>query len=116
MGRKIMQFIIDNDLYKIARITGPNHNFLAIRLSEKKCNTKATPLPIKQGDTERLDKKTVLAQVLDGLDKVNQDLGKQYFLSEIQFIPSDTESQSIYEFLVGELIKRIDSNGEFKVV
>jgi hypothetical protein len=35
-----MQFIIDNDLYKIARITGPNHNFLAIRLSEKNVTQK----------------------------------------------------------------------------
>ncbi|MBN0989898.1 hypothetical protein [Amphritea pacifica] len=111
-----MQFIKDNDLYKVARITGPTHNFLAIRLSKKKCVPQVIPLPIKQGGVERLDKEKVLAQVLNGLDVVNQELGKEYFVSEIQFVPSDTESSSVYIFLVNELIKRIDSNGEFVVI
>jgi hypothetical protein len=111
-----MQFIKDNDLYKAARITGPTHNFLAIRLSGTNCDTKVTPLPIKQGDVERLDGKKVLAQVLNGLDEVNQELGKKYFVSEIQFIPSDSESSSVYGLLINELIKQIDSNGEFVVI
>lgn len=111
-----MQFIKDNDLYKVARITGPTHNFLAIRLSETKCVTQVTPLPIKQGDVERLDGEKVLAQVLNGLAEVNQELVKEYFVSEVQFVPSDTESSSVYSFLVSELIKRIDSNSEFIVV
>lgn len=109
-------FIKGDDLYKVARITGPTHNFLAIRLSEKKCVGQVTPLPIKQGDVERLGGEKVLAQVLNGLDQVNQELGKEYFVSEVQFVPSDTEPASIYGFLVRELIKRIDSNGEFVVV
>ncbi len=111
-----MQFIKDDDLYKVARITGPTHNFLAIRLSETKCTTQVTQLPIKQGDIERLDGKKVLAQVLNGLDGINQKLGKEYFVSEVQFVPSDSESSSVYGFLVSELIKRIDASGEFVVV
>lgn len=111
-----MQFIKENDFFKVARITGPAHNFLAIRLSETKCVTQVTPLTIKQGDVERLDGKKILTQVLNGLDEVNQELGKEYFISEVQFVPSDTYSSSVYGFLVSELIKRIDSNGEFVVV
>ena len=108
-----MQFIKDNDLYKVARITGPSHNFLAIKLSETKCSTQITPLQIKPGDVEKLDGQSVLNQVLSGLDEINQELGKEYFISEVQFIPSDTESSSVYGFLIGELIKRIDSNSDF---
>lgn len=111
-----MQFIKDNDFYKVARITGPTHNFLAIRMSERKCVTQVTPLPIKQGEVERLDGKKVLAQVLNGLDEVNHELGKEYYVSEVQFVPSDTEPSSVYGFMVCELIKQIDSNGEFVVI
>ena len=111
-----MQYIKDKDLYKVARITGPTHNLLAVRLSEKKCSTQVVSLPIKQGDIERLEGDEVLAQVLAGLDEVNKELEKEYFISEVQFVPSDTGPISIYEFLVKELIKRIDSKGEFVVV
>lgn len=111
-----MQFIKDNEVYKVARVTGPTHNFLAIRLSEEKCPTKVTALSIKQGDAERLDGQAVLSQVLNGLDAVNLELGKEYFVSEVQFVPSDSESSSVYNFLIKELIKRIDSKGNFVVV
>jgi len=108
-----MQFIKDNDFYKVARITGPTHNFLAVRLSETKCSTEITALPIKEGELERIDAKKVLYQVLNGLDAINLELGKKYFISEIQFVPSDSESSSVYELLISELIKRIDLDGEF---
>ncbi len=114
--RKLMQFIKDKDLYKVARITGPTHNFLAIRLPDTKCVTQLTPLPIKPGDVERLDGTKILAQVLSGLDEVNQEFGKEYFVSEVQFVPSDTKPLSAYAFLVREIIKRIESNNEFVVL
>lgn len=111
-----MQFIKDNDLYKVARITGPTHNFLAIRLAEENCSTEIKALPIKQGDVERIDSQSVLVQVLRGLDAINLELGAEYQVSEVQFIPSDSDSSSVYELLIRELIKRIDSNGEFVVI
>lgn len=111
-----MQFIKDKDLYKAARITGPTHNLLAIRLSDRKCSTKATALPTKQGETERLDSEEVLTQVLSGLEDINRELGREYFISEIQFIPSDSKPTSTYRLLVRELIKRIDEEAEFVVV
>lgn len=111
-----MQFIKDKGLYKVARITGPTHNLLAIRLSDSKCSTKVTALPVKQGEVERLDGEEILTQVLSGLESINQELGKEYFVSEIQFIPSDSKPTSAYRLLVQELVKRIDEEGEFVVV
>jgi hypothetical protein len=111
-----MQYIKDKDIYKVARITGPTHNLLAIRLSNERCSTQVTSLPIKRGDVERLDEHEVLTQVLAGLDEINKVLDKEYFISEVQFVPSDTGPVSIYEFLVKELIMRINSKGEFVLV
>lgn len=108
-----MQFIKDNDFYKVARITGPTHNFLSIRLSDTKCSPKVTALPVRQGELKKLDGQEVLSQVSNGLDTVNIELGKKYFVSEVQFVPSDSESSSVYKLLIHELIKRIDSKGEF---
>ncbi|MCW7552810.1 hypothetical protein NX722_09175 [Endozoicomonas gorgoniicola] len=111
-----MQFIKEKNFFKVARITGPTHNLLSIRLSKSKCSPKITPLPVKRGEIERLKGEAVLTQVLAGLDIVNKELQKQYFVLEIQFIPSDSQPASVYNLLVQELIKRIDSNGEFVVV
>lgn len=111
-----MQFIKDHDLYKVARITGPTHNLLIIRLSENVCDTKITPLPIKEGQISKLQCQEVLAQVLAGIDEINHELASEYFVSEVQFLPSDSEPVSIYKYLVKVLVKRIDSNNEFLVL
>lgn len=108
-----MQFIKDNDLYKVARITGPTHNFLAIRLCDSNCSVKVTELPTQQFEVGKLDSKEVLSQVLAGLEDINTELGREYFVSEIQFIPTDSKPTSVYRFLTQELIRRIDIGEEF---
>jgi len=108
-----MQFINDNGIYKVARITGPQHNLLAIRLSEQSENIEIVSLPIKGNETINVDKQDVLKQVNAGLNSINEKLGKEYFISEIQYVPSDSNTPKVYEFLIKELIKRIDNKGEF---
>jgi S-adenosylmethionine synthetase len=108
-----MQFIYDNGLYKVARITGPSHNLLAIRLSESNGHTNVVSLPIKTHEKNNIDSKDVLNQVMLSLSLVNKELKKDYHISEIQYLPSDTYSSTVYEMLTTELIKRIDSGGEF---
>lgn len=109
-----MQFIRDNDFYKVARITEPKHNFLAIKLSEIDCQTLVTPLPIKDGEVSRLDGEEILKFVRSGLAQINAELDAKYFVAEVQFAPSDTEPESIYEMLTRELIMRIHSNSGFR--
>lgn len=111
-----MQFIVEKGLYKVARITGPSHNLLAIRLSEADENIEVVPLPIKANEKVRITPQDVLCQVKSGLSSINQELGKEYFISEIQFLPSDTYSPTVYEMLTRELIKRIDVGGNFVTV
>jgi len=111
-----MQFILDNGVYKVARITGPEHNFLGIRLGGADDPLDVVSLPVKEGEQLKIEGQEVLRQVEEGLNLVNQELDKQYFISELHFVPSDTESTSVYIFLIQELIKRIDCGGNFTVV
>ncbi|MDF0606903.1 hypothetical protein HZU77_014790 [Neisseriaceae bacterium TC5R-5] len=110
-----MQFVFDSGLYKVARITGPQHNLLGIRISDTEKKITAVPLVIQGGDVARINESDVINQVMSGLAQVNQELSKQYFVSEVQFLPSDTYSSDVYELLTVELIKRIDSGGKFTV-
>lgn len=109
-----MQFIFNNGLYGVAKTTGSQDNLLIVRLSDTQCTTQIVPLLLKGKGTARIDGDAVLRQVSEGLALVNQKLGKQYFLSEIRFVPSDENSPSVYNLLIYELIMRIDSGGEFK--
>lgn len=111
-----MQFLAENDFYKVARITGPSHNFLAIRLSEKDCMTTAAALPVRNGGSSNIRKDDVLLQVLSGLQSINVELNSEYHIAEVQFIPSDTESDSVYRMLTRELVRRIHDRGGFIVV
>ena len=111
-----MQFILDNGVYKISRITGPTHNFLGIRLGDNSNSVEVSALPVKQGEAQRVEKNDVLKQVLAGLQDINSELAKGYSVSEVFFVPSDTPSSSVYKLLTIELIKRIDEGGDFLVV
>jgi hypothetical protein len=111
-----MQFILDKDVYKVARITGPEHNLLGIRIVGYSREIDVVQLPIKKGESHRINPDAVLAQVTQGLLEVNAELGMDYSISQILFIPSDSPSISVYRYLTVELIKRIDSQGVFLVV
>lgn len=108
-----MQFVFDNGLYKVARITGPMHNFLAIRLATStREEIKLTSLETKSNKPAGISGETVLAQVTSGLAHINAELGQKYAVSEVQFIASDTMSNSVYELLTTELIRKIHMGWE----
>lgn len=111
-----MQFILDNGIYKVARITGPQHNLLGVRCDQIDGEINIEELPIKNGERKQIEKDVVLAQVIDGLREINDQLGRNYSISQIFFVPSDSPSASVYKFLTIELIRRIDSHGIFLVV
>lgn len=102
-----MQFMRDGDFYKVARITGAQHNFLSLRLSEVRSDIEVVPLPIKLGETVMVSASSVLGQVKSGLALANEELGQEYYISCVQYVPSDTPSNSIYEGLTVELIRRL---------
>jgi hypothetical protein len=116
LGGFNMQFILDKDIYKVARITGPEHNFLGLRFDGNGQAIDVIQLPMRSGERPQIDQDVVLAQVNEGLLEVNDELGKAYSISQIFIVPSDSPSKTVYKFLTIELIKRIDSQGVFLVV
>lgn len=103
-----MQTLFDGEFYKIIRITGSQDNFLGLCLSDVEHDIEVLALPIKNGDSMKINAGSILAQVKNGIISASKELGKMYFVSKIQFIPSDSPSDTIYEYLTIELLKKID--------
>lgn len=108
-----MQFTKSNDTYKVIRITGVQDNILGVCFSDKKTDIEVVEWDMKNGSKMKSSSEEVLMQVLSGLKDINQILGENYLLSTVYFLPSDSASNSIYKFLIQELVKRLDSNGSF---
>lgn len=105
-----MQIIVDGDLYKVVRITGPQHNFLGIRLGDVGEVVEIEALPFTAG-VARVSSDSVFSQVLLGLEEANLEIGKKYAISKIYYVPTDTPSETSYKQMISALIKRIDSEG-----
>ncbi len=108
-----MQVIKDGDLYKIARITGPTHNFLALRFG-----LTAGPTPrveaLASRSGARLDGDALGGEVEKGVADANQRLGTSYQVDLIQFVPDDTPPETAYRGLaerITEAMHRGQSDG-----
>lgn len=108
-----MQFIKDGDVYKVARITGSQDNILGVSFWDQEARVEVVEWDVKRGAKVKSSSDQVLKQVLLGLREANLALGKNYFLSKIYFLPSDSSSNSVYALLIRKLIERFDRGEEF---
>ncbi len=108
-----MQFIYDSGVYKVAKVASLQHNFLGISFADSKRNVEVVELPLKSGERHVIAGDVVLSQVMDGLQQTNDELGSQYHIEKVLFVPSDTPSDLVYKFLTIELIKRIHNKESF---
>ena len=106
-----MQYIYDGQFYKAVKITGPKHNLLGISFG--KCDCPEILALCKENDEIIIDESDVLSQVKNGIEKINEELGTEYSVSQIQFVPSDTPSKVIYDELTQEIVKRLHKGDEF---
>jgi len=106
-----MQYIYDGEFYKAVKISGPKHNLLGISFGMCDC-PKILSLN-KKSDESLIDENDVLSQVKNGIEKINEELGAEYSVSQIQFVSSDTPSEVIYDELAQEIVKRLHQGGEF---
>jgi RNA polymerase-interacting CarD/CdnL/TRCF family regulator len=111
-----MRFIKDKDIYKIARITGTQDNILGVSFTENETNIQVVEWNIKEGSVRKASSEEVLAQVVDGLRAINEELGSNYKLSKIYYLPTDSAANSVYKFLIAEIVKRVNSKGEFVTI
>ena len=108
-----MQFIYDDGVYKVARVASSQHNFLGISFADSCENVEIVELPLKSGERHAVARDMVLSQVIEGLQQMNDELGTQYYIEKVFFVPSDTPSDLVYKFLTIELIKRVHNKESF---
>lgn len=111
-----MIFVREGDIYKVARLTSAQDNLLGIGFA-------ATNVPVQVVEWEydhespRLTSSAeVLQQVMKGLNEINGQLGQNYRLSKIYFLPTESAANLVYKFLTMELIKRVDRKEPFTLV
>ena len=111
------KFTKTNEIYKIVRITGGYDNILGVCFTQKDNE----PLEIiewdlKNTETIKTSRSEIQSQVVSGLRLVNQYLNTNYRVSKIYYVPVDNPSNSVYEFLIQELIKHLHSGQVFEEV
>lgn len=112
-----MKFTKTKDIYKITRITGGYDNILGVCFTQKDHE----PLEVIEWDLKNTEpiktsRSEIQSQVILGLRLVNQYLNTNYRVSKIYYVPVDNPSNSVYEFLIQELIKHLHSGQVFEEV
>jgi hypothetical protein len=103
-----MQFLQENDWYKVIRITGPAHNLLGLSFAnEAEDQVVVQPLPVKDGQITRISAEPVRQHVLAGVADANFSLGTYYRVGKIQFVPTDTPPMDIYRSLAKSIVERL---------
>jgi len=108
-----MQYVFDGELYKIIKITGPQHNMLALGFGESLAAIEVKDLKKSKDNVINIFPLQVRNQVLRGLNEINEELGTNYKVVKIQFVSSDSPSETIYVELSKEIVKRLNAGEKF---
>ena len=92
------------DIYRVARITGPTHNYLAIRFG-KPDGRKPDVVSLDDGVKVRLDASKVRDEVSKGVADANKRLGTSYEVALIQFVPDDSPPEAGYRELAVRIVE-----------
>ena len=114
-------FFQQGNIYKVTRITGNRDNILGITFTDE--TNADDSLEVVEWNFPNIDnsriqtsKEEVLEQVMVGLKSLNEFFGTDYQVSKIYYIPSEDESNLIYQTLFRMLLKHYHSGKEFKEV
>lgn len=92
-------------MYKSSRITGPYHNFLGLRFSSTKpAQITFIPRPFV-GETPVIDVTCLESAVLAGVRDGWAETREQLFVSEIEYVPSDTAIYTGYHILAKAIVE-----------
>lgn len=109
-----MQFAKIENVYRVARITGPNHNLLGIELGDESYDSVAIEaLPDNKSSDTCLPIEDVKRYVLEGVRQANKEFGTNYLVKRIEFVASDTPPAEIYKLLAYTIIERLSRKNIF---
>lgn len=104
-----MQVVKVGNVYKAARITGPQHNFLGLALSESEV-TSVTIERLAVGDCSagsgRLDERRVIETVQQGVTAANTEFGTKFRVARLQYVPTDTPDPAAYYVLAKQIVEQ----------
>lgn len=113
-----MLFGKSKNFYTVTHISGPTHNFLAVKLTFSPLTAEPSfqVLP-SNGNCHcgPLNQQDALECLLRGLKEVNQQANTQYQIAEAHFVASDSDNPPIYSYMIKQLIERIEAKEEFTV-
>jgi hypothetical protein len=96
------------NMYKVARITGPHHNFLGLALSEEAVPS-LTVERLQVGEEGRpartLDEHQLLTAVRRGIADANQQLGTHFCVATVQYVVTDTLDVAVYALLAHHIVE-----------
>ena len=107
-----MHFVDNHPLYRITRITGPQHNLLGLQLANDPPASGPEVEALDRGSREpgSLDGREVASCVMLGVEQASSELHRAYFVEKIQYVLTDSPPAAIYRQLAIEIIRRVDAS------
>lgn len=108
-----MQFSRDGDWRQVIRIAGPSHNLLALKMGKLGASGPNVERISVGKEAPVIDADDVLRQVLEGVTEANAQLGRDYQVTAIRFVTTDTPSSTIYRSLAKVIVEQSAKEGMF---
>jgi hypothetical protein len=103
-----MKLTKDGNVYKLARITGPKHNFLGLALSGAEVPSLTIErLQVDDGGVYAgtLDEQQFVEAVRQGVMEANQKFGTHFYITKLQYVVTDTPDPSVYSLLAQKIVE-----------
>ena len=101
-----MKIFKKNDRYVVVDMTGNKNNYLSIKFGDNKNKIIFRDLERKVVDGN-IDSDLILVQVEKALSKIKDKYKLEFYITDIEFISSDSFSVDIYEKMAFTLLSNI---------
>ena len=95
-----------NDRYVLVCMTGNKNNYLSIKLSDKESEIKIQDLESKIMSCN-VSSDMILNQVEKALNRIEHKYKLCFYITDIEFLSSDSFSEDIYERMTMRLLRHI---------
>jgi hypothetical protein len=104
-----MTVIKTGNVYKATRITGPQHNFLGLTLSETSVPSMTIErllVDASEAEAETLDEQQLIDAVQRGVAEANKACGMHFHVERLQYVATDTPYPAVYSTLAKQIVKQ----------
>jgi hypothetical protein len=112
-----MNVIKTGNIYKATRITGPQHNFLGLVLSETDVPSiviERLCIETSKAEVETLAEQQLIDAVQRGVTEANETFGTHFRVERLQYVPTDTPHPAVYQALAKQIVERATMDARFK--